>query len=156
MAISMPISPVLAWFLTGILFFAVELALPGFIIFFFGIGAWCVALVIYFTTVSLSGQLAIFLVSSLVSLLLLRAYLRGVFLGKSLHEDDSVNVVTTSANGTVTEEILPPAEGRVKYGGSFWRAIADEPVARDTVVRIIEQKDLVVKVMPLDGGGEEE
>ena len=152
----MPISPVLAWFLIGILFFVIELVLPGFIVFFFGIGAWCAALAVYFSGFSLTSQLAVFIVCSLASLLLLRAYLRGVFLGKSQQEDDSVNVEPASATGVVIEEILPPAEGRVKYGGSFWRAVADEPVVPDTVVRIIEQNNLVVKVQPLVGCGEEE
>jgi membrane protein implicated in regulation of membrane protease activity len=143
-------SPVLLWFLIGIVFFAVELVLPGFIIFFFGLGAWCVALVEYLYPLPLSWQLAVFLTASLVSLLLLRAWLRGVFLGGSRRENDSVSVKPVDSTGVITEDILPPARGRVKYGGSFWHAEAEEPISAGTVVNIIKQKDLLVKVEPAD------
>ncbi len=151
----MVISPILAWFLTGILFFATELALPGFIVFFFGIGAWCVALALWIVDLSLSAQLGVFIVSSLVSLLLLRSWLRGVFAGRTLEEDDSTSVEPTAATGVVTRDILPPAEGQVKFGGSFWRAVADEKIGRGTVVSIVEQKDLLVRVVPADSSREE-
>ncbi len=152
----MPISPVLAWFLVGIVCYVIELALPGFIIFFFGVGAWCVALVLAMTDVSLTIQLVIFLVCSLVSLGLLRSWVRSVFLGGAGEEDDSVNMDTVPATGTVTEAIVPPAGGRVKYGGSFWRAVADEEIEEDTVVVIVEKKDLIVKVRALEAGKENE
>jgi len=145
----MDISPVLAWFLVGIACYVIELALPGFIIFFFGVGAWCVALVLAMTDVSFTVQLVIFLVCSLVTLGLLRSWLRSVFLGGTLEEDDSVNVDPAPATGVVTEAIVPPAMGRVKYGGSFWKAVADEAIAVDTVVVIVEKKDLTVKVCAL-------
>jgi membrane protein implicated in regulation of membrane protease activity len=148
----MPISPVLAWFLVGIACYVIELALPGFIIFFFGVGAWCVALVLALTNVSLAVQLIIFLVCSIVTLVLLRSRLRSVFLGGALEQDDSVNVDTAPATGTVTEDIVPPGMGRVKYGGSFWRAAADEKIPVGTVVDIVEKKDLIVKVRALEGG----
>ncbi len=145
----MNISPVLAWFLVGIACYAIELALPGFIIFFFGVGAWCVALVLAMTDVSLTVQLIIFLVCSLITLGLLRSWVRSVFLGSALEEDDSVNVDSAPATGVVTEAIVPPATGRVKYGGSSWKAVADEAIAEDIVVVIMEKKDLTVKVRAL-------
>lgn len=151
----MPISPVLAWFLVGIACYVIELALPGFIIFFFGIGAWCVALVLALTEVSLSGQLIIFLVCSLVTLGLLRSKLRTVFFGRALEQDDSVNVDPSPATGIITEAVVPPALGQVKYGGSFWQAAADEEITAGTVVEIVEKKDLIVKVRALQTGEEE-
>ncbi len=151
----MPISPILAWFLTGILFFATELALPGFIVFFFGLGAWCVALSLWFVDLSLTAQLGVFIVSSLVSLVLLRSWLCGIFSGRSLQEDDSATVDPSSVTGTVTRDIVPPAEGQVKYGGSFWRAAANERILSGTVVRIVEQKDLLVRVVPVHSNREE-
>ena len=150
----MPISPVLAWFLVGIVCYIIELAVPGFIIFFFGVGAWCVALVLAMIDVSLTAQLLIFLVCSMVSLGLLRSWLCSVFLGGASEEEDSVNMDTVPATGVVLEAIVPPAMGRVKYGGSFWRAVADEAIAKDTVVVIEEKKDLIVKVRALEAGKE--
>ncbi len=143
-------SPVLLWFLVGIGFLVVELAVPGFVIFFFGLGAWCTAMAVYFFSLSLSGQLSVFLATSLVTLLLLRAWLRGVFSGFSQQEDDSVNVEPEASTGVVTEDIRPPARGRVKYGGSFWQAEAEEMISTGTVVNIIEQNNLLVKVEPVE------
>ena len=143
-------SPVLLWFLTGIFFFTVELALPGFIVFFFGLGAWCTSLAMYFFNPSLSGQLTIFLITSLLSLFLLRAWLRGVFRGSSRQQDDSVNVEPVASTGRVTEDILPPARGKVQYGGTFWQAEADEKILTGSVVNIVEQNNLLVKVQPAD------
>lgn len=78
------LSPVLIWFLLGIGFFVAELILPGFIMFFFGIGAWCVAAVLAMAGLSLNTQLSVFLVSSLISLFLLRSWLRSIFSAKKL------------------------------------------------------------------------
>ena len=143
------VSPVLIWFLLGIGFFITELILPGFIIFFLGIGAWCTAAVLAVTHVSLTIQMIIFLVTSLITLILLRSKFRAIFFGDSNQEDDSVNVDTAPATGVVIEAIMPPGLGRVKYGGSFWQATADKPISENTVVQIIERKNLIVHVCPL-------
>ncbi|MCI5212479.1 MAG: NfeD family protein [Candidatus Electrothrix sp. ATG2] len=143
------VSPILIWFLLGIAFFITELVLPGFILFFLGIGAWCTASALAITDVSLTMQMIIFLITSLITLVLLRSWLRAVFLGGSSEEDDSVNVDSAPATGVVTKAIMPPAYGRVNYGGSYWRAVADEPIAKDTVVQIVERNDLIIQVKPL-------
>jgi membrane protein implicated in regulation of membrane protease activity len=140
------VSPVLIWFLVGVLFFVIELILPGFILFFLGVGAWCAAAVLAVMHLHLTAQLLIFLITSLLTLVLLRSRLRSIFIGKASEEDP----VSTPATGVVTDAIAPPADGRVKYGGSFWRAVADEPIAEGTVVLVVEQKDLTIKVQSLD------
>jgi membrane protein implicated in regulation of membrane protease activity len=151
----MDVSPVLIWFLLGVAFFVIELAAPGFVLFFLGIGAWCAAAVLAMLDVPLTAQLLIFLISSLLSLLLFRTKLRSIFMGKSSEEADSVNVDSAPATGIVTDAIIPPADGRVKYGGSFWRAAADEPIAEGAVVLIVEKKDLIIKVRALHADKEE-
>lgn len=143
------VSPVLIWFLLGIFFFVTELILPGFIIFFFGIGAWCVALALAVTNVSLTVQTGLFLISSLLSLILFRSWFRSIFLGDTNQEDDSFNVDTAPSTGVVIEAIEPPGFGRVQYGGSFWKATADKPIPENTVVQILERKNLIVQVCSL-------
>ena len=140
------ISPVLAWFLIGIVFYVVELVLPGFIVFFFGIGAWCTALVVYLTDVPLSGQLGVFLVTSLLTLFLLRKYIQSIFLGTAQDDDAAISATPVDDTGVVTEDISPPGKGRVKYGGSFWKAVADVPIPAGTTVEIVSQDNLEVKV----------
>jgi membrane protein implicated in regulation of membrane protease activity len=144
-------SPVLAWFLVGIAFYVVELVVPGFVIFFFGIGAWCAALAAYLTDISLSSQLLVFLVASLTTLILLRTSLQKIFIGRFQSDEAPPQAQPVATTGVVTEDILPPAPGRVKYGGTFWTARADEPIHRGTVVKIVQQAKLEVKVCPLSG-----
>ena len=148
------ISPVLAWFLIGIFFYVVELVIPGFIVFFFGIGAWFTALAVYLADISTSAQLGVFLVTSLVTLFLLRKYIQTVFIGSAQHDDPSVKAEPVSHTGVVTEDIIPPGKGRVKYGGSFWRAVADERISVGTTVKIISQDNLEVTVRPLTNTSE--
>jgi membrane protein implicated in regulation of membrane protease activity len=152
---AMIISPILAWFLAGIAFYVIELILPGFVIFFFGAGAWCVALTLAVLDLSLSVQLMIFISCSLISLLLLRSWLRTVFLGDSSEQADSVTMTDEPATGMVVEAIVPPGQGRVQYGGSYWNAVADEPVPENTVVQVVEKKDLLIKVCALTEAKEE-
>ena len=67
--------PVLFWFLFGIFCLVLELVMPGFFIFFFGLGAWCAALAGLVPHISMSAQILIFLVASIALLILLRAKL---------------------------------------------------------------------------------
>jgi hypothetical protein len=63
----------LLWFVAGLVLMLVELAVPRFIVLFFGLGAWITAVVVALGVVdSLSVQLIIFLVSSIIALLLLK------------------------------------------------------------------------------------
>jgi len=63
----------LLWFVVGLVFMLAELALPGFVIIFFGIGAWVTAVCVALGIVdSFNGQLAIFLISSILTLVLFR------------------------------------------------------------------------------------
>lgn len=148
------LSPVLAWFIAGIVFFVIELLLPGLILFFFGLGAWCAALAVYLLPMALSSQLLVFLATSLLSLVLLRAALKKIFLGRVLEVDAMETALPDDALGLVIEDILPPAEGKVKFAGSFWQAAAEQALVRGTIVRIVEKKNLTLKVSPVDREGE--
>ncbi len=144
----MVISPVFAWFLLGVAFFVAELALPGFIIFFFGIGAWITALAAFLFTIPLTGQLLVFLGTSVLSLLLLRKYLNVIFSGNRENQEDSAGIAAIGSTGVVTRAINPPAEGEIKYGGSFWRAVSDTTIAPEEIVEIVAQEGLIFRVTP--------
>ena len=151
----MGISPVLVWFLVGIVFLALELLLPGLIVFFFGLGAWCVALMLALMPMSLAVQLLVFVVASLVLLVGLRSLLKKVFLGRSLEKDAMDGGQLLEGTGEVIDDILPPSLGKIKYSGSFWQASADQPLLKGTTVRILEKNNLTVKVGPLTTQGEQ-
>lgn len=147
-------SPVLLWFLAGIVFFVLELALPGLVVFFFGLGAWCAALVVYLLPMPLAHQLLVFLGASLLALLLLRSTLKKIFSGRKLEVDAMAGALPPDAAGEVIEAIEPPAAGLIKYGGSFWQATADQPFAKGTIVRVLQKTNLTVKVGPIHPEGE--
>jgi membrane protein implicated in regulation of membrane protease activity len=143
-------SPGLIWFLLGIAFFFFELLLPGFILFFFGLGAWCVAIFLAFADVSQTIQMIVFIVTSLLSLALIRSRLHSIFVGDTTTNDGKFSAIQFQATtGVVTQAIIPPATGRVQYGGSFWSAKADQVLREGAVVMIVEKKGLMLTVRPL-------
>jgi len=157
MEFAMPLpdfSPVLLWFLAGIVFLALELVLPGLVVFFFGVGAWCTALAVYLFPVPRAGQFLVFLAASLLSLFLLRSSLKKVFHGRTSDTDAMAGGVPPGATGEVIADILPPAAGTVKYSGSFWQATADVPLTKGMVVQILAKSNLTVKVGPVAPEGD--
>lgn len=144
------LSPWLIWCLVGLGLLLLELAVPGFVLFFFGLGALCTALVSLLFDPGLNGQLLIFIVSSLFSLLLLRRFVKRAFTGDT--EEPSVDqpLAVKGERVVVEVEIIPPAEGKVRYSGTTWRARADEPIEAGKVVEVVEQDGLVMIVKPLE------
>ena len=63
------------WIIIGFVFFLLEFVFPGLILFFFALGAWIVAILGLFVDMSINEQLIIFLISSIVTILLLRKWL---------------------------------------------------------------------------------
>ncbi len=144
------LSPQLLWFLLGIGLALAELALPGFVIFFFGIGAWVTAVTTWLGfTGSLESQLMVFLGSSLVSLYLFRRKgvqaFKGKVSGVSVDVDD-----IRGARAVVTVEIDPKGvEGKVEFHGTSWAAESDVRIAAGTVVEVVERTNLTLKVKPV-------
>jgi membrane protein implicated in regulation of membrane protease activity len=144
------IDPALYWLIIGVMLFLLELAVPGFILFFFALGALLTALVTCLSPVSIALQLALFITASLVSLLSLRNVIQKKFISpppkEGENEDEDEDLVIPGDKGVVSSTITPPAEGRIKYSGTSWRAIADERIEEGEIVAIIRRKDLVIHV----------
>ena len=143
--------PELIWFLVGLMLLILEFMLPGLIIFFFGVGAWITAIVCLLSDYvygSINTQLIIFIISSVLSLLILRRWVKGVFLGHSganqdLREDLKEFV---GERATVVEDITPKAGGKVEFHGTNWEARADSDIAVGAVVEIIDKDNITLKV----------
>lgn len=146
------LDPALYWLIIGIMLFFLELALPGFVLFFFGLGALVTALAAWLTPISIAGQLGLFIVASLVSLFSLRNVIQKRLLSEPIEEEavameeDQDIKATPGDRGVVSETIDPPGEGRIKYVGTFWRATADEKIEEGEIISIVHQKDLVIHV----------
>ncbi len=135
----------LMWLIMGIICFVLEMILPGFVIFFFGVGSWITALLCWLYPAPVNMQLAVFLVSSTVSLFIFRRFVRNVFIGDDSSEDKDV-IESAGEQATVTETIDPPAEGKINFSGTTWRATADHKIEKDSVVTILSQDGLCMKV----------
>ena len=142
------LKPELIWFLIGIALLFMEFMLPGLIIFFFGVGACVVALVCLFVDISLNWQLAIFIVSSLASLLLLRKALKGVFIGHVTgSQDGKENLEEYLGQRVIVKKtIVPKIGGTVEFHGANWEAQADEEIKEGNVAEIIDKDNLTLKV----------
>ena len=143
------------WFLLGFVFFAAELFLPGFIMVFFGVGAWAAALAL---------ALIIFIGMSVGSLLLLRRMLVATFQGRSRlasereseamedagdPDDETTPFMLTGKQATVSRTITPKTIGEVTVGGSFWRAISDADIPEGSLVVILghdKDNELLLRV----------
>jgi membrane protein implicated in regulation of membrane protease activity len=145
------LKPELIWFLVGLLLLLLEFAMPGLIVFFFGVGACIVAIVCLVTQISLNTQLIIFIVSSILSLLLLRRWLKGVFLGHTTSKQNLQENLEdfVGQRAVVKQKIVPKVGGKVEFHGTNWEARADQEIPEGTVVEIIGKENITLKVKAL-------
>lgn len=129
----------LIWLGVGVAFILAELAVPGFIIVFFGVGALIAGATAFFGS-SLQVQLIVFGVSSLALILLLRRTMASTFAGSSAADDEEEDHAI-GRTAEVVEAIEPPRSGRVKFQGSFWKATGDAPAPAGTMVRIVSRDE---------------
>jgi membrane protein implicated in regulation of membrane protease activity len=145
------LKPELIWFLIGIVLLVLEFLLPGLIVFFFGVGACIVALVCLFADVPLNGQLIIFIASSVLSLLLLRRWLKPIFIGHiTARQDTRINLEEfVGQRATVIEKITPTEGGKVEFHGTNWQARASEEIPQGAVVEITGKDNITLTVKTL-------
>ncbi len=146
--VSLFMRPALIWFIIGFIMLILEFANPGFITFFFGIGAWVVAVLCLFAGISLNVQLTIFIVSSLLLLVSLRKWVRTTFIGyvTSKQKSDKIPEEFLGQKAVVTQQITPDRKGRIEFHGSNWDAESDETIPENTPVEIIGKESIILKV----------
>jgi membrane protein implicated in regulation of membrane protease activity len=140
--------PELIWFLVGLLLLFVEMAIPGFVIGFFALGAWIVALVTLFKPLTLNQELALFISTSVLSLVLARSWLKGLFTGfVRARPDTDVDLGEFIGQRVlVTQAITAKLPGKVEFHGAPWQAAADREIPAGTVVEIVAKDNLTLKV----------
>jgi inner membrane protein len=128
------------WFLAGVGFLLAELALPGFVLLFFALGAFAAALCAY-VGLNLGGQFLVFLAVSLAGVGLLRRMFLRVFQGRTHSPGGDAGPEDDSAGKTavVTRAISPAVPGEIKFRGSFWRAESTEDIGEGENVVILGQ-----------------
>jgi len=142
------LKPELVWFVVGLVLLLMEFALPGFVIFFFGVGAWIVSALCFATDLSLNTQLLTFIISSVFLLAILRNRLKPIFYGfGSSNADMSSDMEEfVGETGIVKEDIRGKIKGRVELHGTNWDAVAEDDIPAGTMVEITGKDNLTLKV----------
>lgn len=143
--------PTVIWFAIGLVILLLELIVPGLILFFFGIGAWIVALLTLLFDISINVQLFIFFVSSVILLFSLRKWVKQLFMGKidSSVDDKETTGDLIGEHAKVVETIIPPSKGKIEIHGTNWSAESDSQIEAGEIVEIIGKKNLTLKVKSL-------
>jgi len=139
--------PEIFWFLLGLILFLMELVLPGFIIFFFGVGAWVTALVCLIATPGTNLQIVIFGVSSLIALMALRRVLQNRFFRKSDSPED-IEDEFTGKEAVATVDFGGIRNGKVEFKGTSWTAESTSEIKDGQRVVIIEKDSFKLIVKP--------
>ncbi len=142
----------LSWFILGLVLMLGELVTPGFIIIFFGFGAWLVSLLTWMGVVqSFQSQLIIFIVSSLLFLVVFRKYLKQYSQGKVISADEKKLDRFVGEKAVVTKDIVSNSlEGKVELHGTQWSAQSEQTIVKGTIVEVVKQENLVLIVKSLN------
>lgn len=134
------------WLYMGAFLMLAEIVSPGFVIFFFGLGAATVAAAKWLVpSLSLAWQLALFSVFSILYLVLLRRYMKRLFMGDS---EGAAGLPNEYAGriGKVVAAIRPEVPGRILLGDAEWAAVAAERIEPGAEVRVVAQDNLTMRV----------
>jgi membrane protein implicated in regulation of membrane protease activity len=140
--------PELLWFLAGLVLFLLELIIPGFVIFFFGFGAWVTALICLVFHPGLDLQIIIFAVTSVLSLVALRRMIqKKIFYGKN-DQALSVEDEFTGKVAIALTDFGKGKSGKVEFKGTSWNAESDSEISEGHPVIIIEKENFNLIVEP--------
>ena len=137
-------SEYLIWFLIGAGFLIAEFIMPTFIMFFFAIGAIIVSIVTAFYDLSINSQIILFALSSVISLVLLRNYMKNTFKGKESKGKDKYfdNSIDSNKNiAIVSKTIEPNSFGEIKYKGTFYKAQSENLIDEGKKVKVVSKGD---------------
>jgi len=141
----------LVWFLFGLALMLGEIATPGFVLIFFGVGAWLISLLLWLgVTISFTTQLFVFLITSVASLLLFRKYGRKYSHGKVVKPEGANSIDEIKGEkAVVLYDIQPNIGGKVEFHGTLWNAESDVAISKGASVEVLERNNLTLKVKPI-------
>ena len=134
------------WFIAGVAMILAEFSVPGLYICFFGIGALLTgALVWVFPHLSLTVEVLLFSVLSVLFLLGCRWLMPGIFRGSAKIDDSDIeNDGVVGAEVVVVEAIAPGKPGKVEFRGSVWTACADRELAPGERAEIVRRQNITL------------
>jgi len=136
------------WAVGGIALILAELAVPSFVLIWFGLGALVVALAVAVAEIGLTAQLGLWLV---VSLALVAGWFK-VF-KPSMHK---TRIGMSDANvigeiGVLVHDVAPFTKGQVRFqkpilGADVWECIADEVIKSGERVKVLDVEGSFLKI----------
>ncbi len=140
--------PELLWFLLGLIFFLAELIIPGFFIFFFGLGAWVTALVCLIWDPGTNLQIIIFAVTSVLTLAGLRKMIQKRFFYSKNDDSNAVEDEFTGKEAVAIADFGSDKRGKVDFKGTTWQAESDTEIKKGQIVTIINKENFKLFVEP--------
>ena len=140
MSTSILSKPEVIWFIIGLALFLLELVLPGFVIFFFGVGAWVTALLCLIANPGLNLQAIVFAVTSILSLVALRKIIQKKFFYTKDELSKDVEDEFSGREAIAMTDFGPGENGKVEFKGTQWKAESVSSIREGDRV-IIKEKD---------------
>lgn len=142
------IRPELFWFLIGLGLFLLELVIPGFFIFFFGLGAWITALVCLIGEPGINLQIIIFAVTSVLSLMGLRRIIQKKFFYSRIDMSGEVEDEFTAKEALAVSDFGGQLTGKVEFKGTTWTSESTSEIKAGQRVIILRKDNFKLIVEP--------
>jgi len=140
--------PEIFWFVAGLVLFLLELIIPGFVIIFFGVGAWVTAIVCLIHDPGINTQIIIFAVTSVLSLAALRRLIQNKLFYSREPGSVDVDDEFTGKEAVAKTTISPGKTGRVEFKGTIWKADSESDIKEGQSVIILEKDNFTLLVEP--------
>lgn len=136
------------WAVAGIVLILAELAIPAFVLVWFGLGALLVALVVALTAIELTAQLAAWLA---VSLAFVGVWFKVFKPGSHKTRIGMSDADVTGEIGLLARDVAPFEKGEVRFqkpilGADAWPCIADEAIKAGERVKVVDVEGSFLKV----------
>ena len=137
------------WAVAGIALILSELAVPAFVLIWFGLGALLVALVLALhADIALTAQLAIWLMASVVMVAL---WFRVFKPGQHKTRIGTADAEVIGEVGLLTRPVAPFEKGEVRFqkpllGTDVWPCIADETIEAGQRVKVLAVEGSFLKI----------
>lgn len=140
--------PEIVWFIIGLALFLLELVLPGFVIFFFGVGAWITALLCLVANPGINLQVIVFAVTSVLSLLAFRKMIQQKLFYTREDRSQAVEDEFTGKEAVAVGDFSPGKTGKVDFKGTSWKAESASEIKAGQIVIILEKENFKLIVEP--------
>lgn len=139
------------WAVTGIVLILAELAVPAFVLIWFGLGALVVALVVALGAIDFTAQLAVWLA---VSVLLVFLWFKVFRPERHKTRIGMSDPAVVGEIGLLARDVAPFERGEVRFqkpmlGTDTWPCIADEAIKSGERVKVVDVEGSLLKVVKI-------